>query len=64
MKNNGAFVLVMFIILWIVISPFIAICGMNFILEAMEYKEIPYTLGSWFGSVLIGMFIRLKVSPK
>lgn len=62
MKNNGALLLIMLIALWVVISPFIVICGMNFILETMEYKEIPYTLGTWFGSALIGMFIRLKVS--
>lgn len=52
----GAAVLV--IILLIVFGPFILIAGFNFLLDAAGYKEIPYTLGTWFGSLLIGATLR------
>jgi hypothetical protein len=54
----GIGVIALFVVL-VVFGPFVLIFGANFILEAMEYKEIPYTLGTWFGSLLIGGTLRV-----
>lgn len=55
MKAIGIIVLV---VLMVALGPFFLLWGTNFILEAMHYQEIPYTLNTWFGSLLIGATLR------
>ena len=50
--------IVILVVLIVAIGPFFLLWGANFILEAMRYPEIPYTLNSWFGSLLIGVTLR------
>lgn len=46
-------VLVVFAIIVIIGWPFIPILGANFILAAMGLATIPYTLGTWIGSLFL-----------
>ena len=46
------------------ISPLVLIAGVNFILEAGKYPEIPFTWGSVFGAFLIILIVRAEVTKK
>jgi hypothetical protein len=36
-----------------VLYPFLLICGLNFLLEAAGFALLPYTIGTWFGALLV-----------
>lgn len=42
-------------------TPLILVAGLNFLLEAGGYPELPYNLNSWFGAAIILFSLKLRV---
>ena len=58
---EAAVKLVISIAISIIAAPLLLICGANFVLEGIGVGLIPYTLGSYFGALLLRVSL-LKVS--
>ena len=57
-------VLIATVLVVIFLFPMLLIVAVNFILEAMVLPEIPYTIGTWFASLLIVLVLKSEVSFK
>lgn len=42
----------------VIFGPLILLAGVNFILEALTLAEIPYTIGTWFGALLVILTVK------
>ena len=51
----GLTALVVVSVLVRLLAPLVLIAGMNFLLEAAQLPELPYTLETWFGVLLISV---------
>lgn len=49
------------IIALLLATPFILVAGLNFLLEAGGYPELPYNLNTWVGSAIILFSLKLRV---
>lgn len=55
----GLTALVVVAVLAGLLMPLVLIAGMNFLLEAAQYPELPYTLETWFGALLISVALSV-----
>lgn len=61
-ENLGVAAFGLIVITLLLATPFILVAGLNFLLEAGGYPELPYNLNTWFGSAIILFSMKLKVS--
>lgn len=46
----------------VLVKPLLLICGINWLLEALGNTQIPYSLASWFGGVLLIMAFNVTIT--
>lgn len=46
------------IVIGFVFGPLVLLAGVNFILEALALAEIPYTISTWFGALLVILTVK------
>ena len=61
-ENLGVAAFGIIVIALLLATPFILVTGLNFLLDAGGYPELPYNLNTWFGSAIILFSMKLKVS--
>lgn len=60
-ENLGVAAFGIIVIALLLATPFILVTGLNFLLEAGSYPELPYNLNTWFGSAIILFSLKLRV---
>ena len=59
-ENLGVAAFDIIVIALLLATPFILVAGLNFLLEAGGYPELPYNLNTWFGSAIILFALKLR----
>ena len=46
------------------VKPLMLICGINWLLEVATLNQVPYSLASWFGALLVIMAFNVTINTK